>query len=66
MTIAISVLMGTGSSFALLVLRLGDDGLGGDPIGAVGPSRQILQLAALAAERSPVWIDWMLAAEHAQ
>src|SRR5580704_17386267 len=42
------------------------DPLAGKPVRAVGPPRQILQLAALAAERSPAGVHSLAPAEHAE
>ena len=41
------------------------DRFGRNPIRAFGPAGQILQLAALAAERPPAGIDRVTPAEHA-
>jgi hypothetical protein len=43
-----------------------DERLSRDSVTAINPSGEILQLTSLAAERSPVRIDRLKPAEHAQ
>src|SRR5262249_46192177 len=52
------------SGFVVIVVGIGHR-LRGNPIPAVRPARQVLELAALAAERPPLRIDGVSAAEDA-